>query len=176
MLVGIDAGHGWAEGRGDPGAVGPSGLMESDVTLRAALTMAERLVELGHEAVLTRSSRAFVSLQNRVEIAQAAKANLFVSLHCNAAASPAAHGSETLYYPTSPSGQALAKRLQWALLGAGGRRDRGIKPRSDLYVLRATAMPAALVELAFISNPQEERLLASEQWVTEVARALAEAV
>jgi N-acetylmuramoyl-L-alanine amidase len=176
MLVALDAGHGWAEGTGDPGAVGPSGLLESDVTLLAALAMAERLRELGNEVVLTRSGRAFVSLQERTRIADAAGAALFVSLHCNAAASPAAHGSETLYYPTSPSGRALAKRLQWALIEAGGRRDRGIKPRSDLHVLKAAAMPAVLVELAFISNPEEERLLGSEQWVTEVARALAEAV
>jgi|LSQX01.1.fsa_nt_gb N-acetylmuramoyl-L-alanine amidase len=176
MLVAVDAGHGWAEGRGDPGAVGASGLMEADVTLIAALAMADHLLELGHEVVLTRSSRAFVSLQERTAIANAAKARVFVSIHCNAAASPTAHGSETLYYPTSPNGQALAKRLQWALVEAGGRRDRGIKPRSDLHVLRATIMPAALVELAFITNPEEEYLLSSEQWISEVARALAEAV
>lgn len=176
MRVCIDAGHGWAEGTGDPGAIGPSGLLESDVTLMAALAMAEHLVELGHEVVLTRSSRAFVSLQQRTAIANDSDARLFVSIHCNAAANPLAHGSETLYYPTSPSGQALAKRLQWALVEAGGRRDRGTKPRGDLHVLKATRMPAALVELAFISNPDEERLLSSGQWVVEVARALGDAV
>jgi N-acetylmuramoyl-L-alanine amidase len=176
MLVAVDAGHGWAEGRGDPGAVGASGLMESDVTLMAALAMAERLRELGRKVILTRNSRAFVSLQERTAIANAAKAECFVSLHCNAAATATAHGGETLYYPTSPRGQALAMRLQIALVEAGGRRDRGTKPRGDLHILRATTMPAALAELAFISNPAEERLLASEQWVTEVARALADAV
>lgn len=176
MLVAVDAGHGWAEGRGDPGAVGPSGLMESDVTLLAALAMAERLKELGHDVLLTREKRPFVSLGARTKMANDSGARLFVSIHCNAAANPLAYGSETLYYSTSKSGQALARRLQGALIESGGRRDRGIKPRADLHVLKATNMPAALVELAFISNQGEERLLANTQWVTEVARTLAEAV
>lgn len=171
MRVCIDAGHGLP----DPGAIGPTGLKEADVTIVAANALAERLRELDHTAMLTRTGPGRPLLE-RARVANSSKCAAFVSIHCNAAYDPAAHGSETLYYPGSVRGTELAQRLQQALVRVGGRRDRGIKPRKDLYVLRETDMPAALVELAFLSNPAEGRLLGSEQWVTEVARALGDAV
>lgn len=171
MLIAIDAGHGLP----DPGAVGPSGLRESAVTMLAAESLAGRLRELDHTAMLTRIGPG-MPLWERTRVANKATAAAFVSIHCNAATNPAAHGSETLYYPGSVRGAELAQRLQQALVRVGGRRDRGLTERSGLHVLRRTDMPAALVELAFISNPEEEKLLADTDWVTRVARALGDAV
>ncbi len=175
MII-LDAGHGWHNGRGDPGAIGPTGLKESDVTLLVATRMAGRLQEAGHQVLLTRPGRGFVSLSDRIRTANAAGADALVSIHCNAAHGSEVGGSETLYYPGSVQGERLARELQWWLVHMGGLRDRGLKPRGDLAVLRNTKMPAVLVELAFISNPVEERLLAHPGWLSGVARGLADAI
>ncbi len=175
MII-LDAGHGWHNGRGDPGAIGPTGLKESDVTLLVVTAMAARLEELGHLVRLTREGLCFVPLAERAKIANIARADALVSIHCNAAHGSEVGGSETLYYPGSVQGERLARELQWWLVHMGGLRDRGLKPRGDLAVLRNTKMPAVLVELAFISNPVEERLLAHPGWLSGVARGLADAI
>lgn len=172
MII-LDAGHGGK----DPGAVGPTGLQEKDVTSLVATSMAGHLREAGRQVLLTRPGPEFVSLADRVRIANAAAgADALVAIHCNAAHSPEAGGSETLYYPGSVQGEYLARELQWRLVHTVGLRDRGVKPRGDLAVLKRTKMPAALVELAFISNPVEEALLADPQWLAAIAAELAKGV
>ena len=87
----IDPGHG---GR-DTGAIGPHGVREKDVALAIARTLAERLRELGFTVVLTRKDDTYVSLDERTRIANEARADLFVSVHCNAARSRKLAGVET---------------------------------------------------------------------------------
>ena len=84
---------------------------------------------------------------------------MFISVHCNSFSTPSANGVETLYYPTSKNGARLAECVQNALLKQTGLFNRGCKMRRDLHVLKATKSPAILVETAFISNPEEEKLL-----------------
>lgn len=85
----IDAGHGGS----DPGARGPSGLRESDVTLAVSRRVAERLaVEHGIDVVMTRDSDVYVTLEDRAQRANEARADLFVSIHCNAAERVGARG------------------------------------------------------------------------------------
>jgi len=87
----IDPGHG---GR-DTGAVGPHGVREKDVALSIARTLAERLRALGFAVVLTRKGDTYVSLDERTRIANEAHADLFLSIHCNAARSRTLSGVET---------------------------------------------------------------------------------
>lgn len=176
-VVVLDPGHGGS----DSGARGPSGLLEKDVALAVAKKLETMLAASGARVVMTRKTDVDVygayasdaaELQARVNVgAYTPGAEVFLSIHCNAFASPAAHGTETFSYPKSARDGHLAACLQEALLHAGGRFNRGTKT-ANFYVLKRSTMPAALVELAFISNPEEERLLASDAFQTKMAEAL----
>lgn len=165
----VDAGH---SGFPDPGAIGPSGLRESDVTLAVAILLQKSLSTEGHQVTMTRTEDdpETDSLNFRCRIANEAQAELFISVHCNAAETPAAQGTETYYLPGSSGGRLLAKAVHDEMVNIG-LEDRGIKT-ANFYVLRYTDMPAVLVELAFISNPAEEALLGNPLFQQQLAAGL----
>jgi N-acetylmuramoyl-L-alanine amidase len=165
----LDPGHGGT----DPGAVGPGGTKEKDINLIVAKQVADHLGRHGVQVVMTRDGDQTVSLDQRCTISDNAGADLFVSIHCNAVEDRTAHGTETWY--VSPTGQKLAQKVQTGLIVALGRADRGVK-QGNKYVLKNTKAPAALVELAFISNPEEEKLLASADFPKRAAEAVARGV
>lgn len=173
-IIIIDAGHG---GR-DSGAVGPAGLREKEITLAVALQVADILLGIGVEPQLTRNTdkhfatSVSADLAARTKLANKAGAALFVSVHCNSSTDLSATGTETYHYPNSVAGNRLANYLQRQLVAALGLRDRGVKSE-NFAVLRETTMPAALVELAFISNPQEEALLRNTAVQQKAAWAIA---
>jgi N-acetylmuramoyl-L-alanine amidase len=171
MIICVDPGH----GGNDPGAIGPSGLTEAEVNLFAGRLLATSLAEAGHDVIMTRSGMQGISLSDRCHMSNQAKADLYVSIHCNSASNSEAHGSETWYYTGSVAGKQWAQRLQTALIRSGGRQDRGIKT-GTFAVLKGTKAPAVLIELAFISNPDEERLLQDQEWLTHVVDELALAI
>src|SRR5690606_11378128 len=104
----IDPGH----GGNDPGAVGPTGLRESDVVLDIALRVVQLLDDRGRAVLMTRDSDTAISLQQRTRIANNASSRLFVSLHCNAFTSPDANGVETWFWDGSVIGEKLANHIQ----------------------------------------------------------------
>ncbi|WP_422448189.1 N-acetylmuramoyl-L-alanine amidase [Thermoanaerobacterium sp. DL9XJH110] len=171
MRIVIDPGHGGS----DPGAVGPNGLKEAHVNLAVALKVAEKLRKAGVEVKLTRTSDVFIDLQPRCDIANSFGADYFVSIHCNSAGTPKARGTETYCYKLGGKGEVLAKVIQAELIAATGRVNRGIKT-ANYYVLRRTNMPAVLTELAFISNPEEERLLSNPEFQEKFAIAIARGI
>lgn len=176
MRVTVDAGHGGY----DPGAVGPNGLQEKDVTLVVSKLLATKLQQAGIEVILTRDSDQTPwgpndDLQTRCRIANEWGADLFVSVHCNSAANPAACGTETYAYKPGGQGERFARAVQDELIRALGLTDRGVK-YANYYVLRYTNMPAILVELAFISNPIEERLLGKPDFQDLCATAIARGI
>lgn len=166
-VVVLDPGHGGA----DPGATGPGGSAEKHVNLAVALAASEALSGRT-ELHLTRRDDRTVPLGERAELASATRAALFVSVHANGSVDQRATGTETYHYPTSTLGATLAGFIQRRLVEALGRRDRGVKP-GDYFVLRETPCPAALVEVLFITNPEEERLLASGQVQRRAGEAIA---
>jgi N-acetylmuramoyl-L-alanine amidase len=170
LLIFIRPGHGGA----DPGAVGPNKLREADQALALAKLLAEKLTD--HKTQLARGWDVSLSLDTGVAMAEKARANLFVSLHFNAAKDIYAHGTETLYHPASEKGKALAGCIQKNLVTSLKLTNRGIKPRPNLYELRATSMPAVIVETAFISNPGEEKLIGDDAWLDKAADAIAEGI
>lgn len=164
----LDGGHGGK----DPGAVGPTGLKEAAVTLALVKKVGAILATQGIALGYTRIDDRYVSLDDRCAIANKAKARAFISIHINSAVTPKATGTETHAYSKGGNGDKLAQAIQKRLQPATGLADRGVK-YSNFAVLRETAMPAALVEVCFISNPKEEALLKQEAFLDKVAMAIA---
>ncbi|MBX6378715.1 MAG: N-acetylmuramoyl-L-alanine amidase, partial [Clostridia bacterium] len=169
-LVVIDPGHG---GR-DVGARGPSGTFEKDVNLAIARALADRLREAGVAVMLTREADVEVDLYARPTLAARPGVLAFISVHANAANDSNVQGTETYHYPGSASGRALAESIQRQLV-ALGLPDRGVRA-ADFVVLRESPVPAALVEVAFLSNPEGERLLTSSAFQGQAAAAIARGV
>ncbi|WP_371361616.1 hypothetical protein SRRS_29920 [Sporomusa rhizae] len=163
-VICLDPGHGGS----DQGALGPTGTMEKDNTLAIALLLKEKLEKSGATIVMTRDTDADVAYADaatneefgaRVEAANQAEADLFISIHNDSFTSTAAAGSTTFHYGDKESVR-LANLVQRGLSEKLSTKDRGARFAS-FYVLRHTNMPSILVEVAFISNPVEEMLLSS---------------
>jgi N-acetylmuramoyl-L-alanine amidase len=176
-LIVLDPGHGGS----DPGAIGKSGLREEDVNLAVALKAAEILQEQGVKVVLTRTSDTYVELRARAEMANSYGAAVFVSIHCNASLKLDVGGTATYTFARDSLAYQqeerlrLARLLQEELVAALGLRDLGVF-QENFAVLRYTQMPAALVEIAFISNPSEEQLLADPGFRERAAAAIARGI
>ena len=112
--------------------------------------LADKLQSFELDVVMTRETDVYIPLVERANIANEAGADLFVSVHTNAVTSRQAHGSEVLVYSLTSQSVPVAEDILDNLTELG-LRNRGVKPRPDLTVLRRTAMPAVLVETAFIS-------------------------
>jgi N-acetylmuramoyl-L-alanine amidase len=168
-VVAIDAGHG---GR-DTGAIGPTGLLEKDVILDIAQRVRELLVRAGIRVVMTRETDSFVELPDRPRTAKQQGASVFVSIHANASVRPSANGSETYYL--SPQSQVLAQMVQEELGRIPNLVNRGIKTASFL-VLRESDMPAVLVEVAYVSNLDEEARLRQQAFRQRLAEAVSRGV
>jgi len=169
MKIFIDPGHGGT----DPGAVG-SGLKESDINLDTALRLERILVRRGFDTKMSRTTDVFVPLAERAEMANNWGADYFISVHSNASEDPTASGIETLYYKENTPGMYLASEIQNQLVLQNGLVDRGIIPRPNLAVLRLTSMPAVLVELGFLSNPTEAKLLGTPEFRQRSAQGIAD--
>lgn len=170
-IIVIDPGH----GGNDPGAVGPTGLYESHVAWRIACMVADILMRYNIQIIFTRNGDERVSLDKRVQIANSAKVDYFVSIHINSAANPSATGTETFAYAKSVEGDKLAHSIQRNLVESIGLADRGVKYNS-MQVVRETKMPAALVEVAFINNPAEEALLKQDEFLERAAVGIAKGI
>jgi N-acetylmuramoyl-L-alanine amidase len=184
-LVVLDPGHGEQIDfqRFDPGAVGPTGLQEHQVNLAVAREAGKYLTQQGVEVVYTRTGPTNLDLEGRAALANSQNADVFVSIHANASTKPEAQGTATYCYAPDAGPLAaqrslrlkLAGMIQEELVQALGRPDLGVK-EAGFAVLRLTNMPSALVEVAFISNPEEERLLRSPEFVRRAGEAIARGV
>ncbi|MDN4492143.1 N-acetylmuramoyl-L-alanine amidase [Ureibacillus aquaedulcis] len=169
-IVALDAGH----GAHDPGAV-KNGLSEKNMTLAIALKVRDILKQSGIEVVMTRSTDTYLSLDERVSVAQKSGADIFVSLHMNSATNTSASGTETYYTNAgttsrATASKALAEFIQERLVDELGTKDRGEKTE-NYRVIYKNSLPAVLVEMGFISNTAEAKLINTHQ--TETAKAIA---
>jgi N-acetylmuramoyl-L-alanine amidase len=211
LKIAVDAGHGGE----DHGAKGKAGLLEKEVSLRLALALGERLRDFGYEPLFIRPDDTFIPLWDRAKVANQAGADLFVSLHLNAARARGAKGSEvyflslgegnvdaeTLAAENGPEpekaadaegvvasiledlaqkaylqdSEKLAVEIQIQLNLLGGIKERGVK-QAPFVVLKGAAMPAVLVETAFISNPKEEAKLKDPVFLRRVADSIAKGI
>ncbi len=163
----IDPGH----GGDDPGGQAFSDIREKTVVLEISKHIAEVLREDGMDVIMTREGDYTVDIYDRPEIANRANADVFVSVHCNADSRGITEGTETYYYPNGAASEELARVLHAQLVNTLQRPDRGVR-YGNFAVLREAKMPAVLLELLYLTSPQEERLLRNPQ----VQRMIAEAV
>ncbi|MBW4545877.1 MAG: N-acetylmuramoyl-L-alanine amidase [Symplocastrum torsivum CPER-KK1] len=170
MVVMIDPGHGGK----DPGTIGIGGVQEKNVILPISQEVAAILEQQGVQAVLTRTSDYFVSLEGRVQMADRANANLFVSIHANAISMsrPDVNGLETYYYS---SGQRLAQTIHNSILQSVDVSDRRVR-QARFYVLRKSSMPSVLVEVGFLTGRDDSAKLANPNYRSQVAQAIARGI
>ena len=163
-LIFLDPGHGGS----DPGAIGPAKTREKDVTLAVARKVKALLEKAGAKVVLTRETDKDVFAVNasgadelgaRAATAnRSAKSAVFISIHADSFSDRNVGGSSAFYFAKSNYDQMLAQNLQRSVAAAGGLQDRGTQS-ANFFVLKRTRIPAALLELGFISNPAEEKFL-----------------
>ena len=166
----IDAGHG---GDYDPGAV-YAGRREKDDNLRLALAVGNILENNGVDVFYTRVTDVYDSPLEKARMANRSDADLFVSLHRNAALEPGrGSGTMTLVYEEEGIAEDLAESINNELRKTGFQ-DLGIFERPDLIVLRRTSMPAVLVEAGFIDNPEDNARFDRE--FEAVAQAIADGI
>lgn len=171
MKVCVDAGHGGS----DPGAVGtvPFEVEEHTVNLAVAERVEAALEGRGHWVVMTRRQDRTLSLRARADFANRLGAELFVSVHANAAASSWAEGMEVYHFPGSGAGQHAAHEIRWQLATRfPDHRDRGVK-EANFTVLRRTWMPAVLVECEFLTNPEQLVFLTDPDYQQRIGEAIA---
>lgn len=175
----IDPGHGGF----DPGAIGPHGTREKDVTLAIGLKVKELLENNGMAVVMTRlgdyapgrATEVKADLKNRAAIANSSNADIFVSIHINSAPVRTASGCECYIYRRGGAAEKLAVAIQKNIVAETGLADRGVKT-ANFYVLRGTKMPAVLGETGFISNPVEELKLKDPQFQLKIAKGYAKGI
>ena len=166
-IIALDPGHG-----GHPGAVA-NGVREADVNLAVALKLRDKLTAMGAAVVMTRTAdqpatgcNSFDDLQFRVALAQNTNADVFVSLHSNSYHKAETAGAMTFYQSGRPTD--LARAIQSGLVGEVGVVDKGVRP-ANFYVLRNSDIPAALVEMGFLTNQAEAARLANDSYQNELA-------
>jgi N-acetylmuramoyl-L-alanine amidase len=163
-VIVLDAGHGGY----DSGTRGVT-YLEKTLTLRTAKELAPLLQNAGAKVILTRSSDIYLSLAQRVNISNYNKAHAFISLHYNAY-STTSTGVMTFYYNSSKDAP-LASAIQSNLAATTKLRNMGYK-YGNYHVLRDNRQPAALVELGFLSNPSEEKLVATTTYQKNAAKGI----
>lgn len=167
MIIGIDPGHGGI----DPGAVGPTGVREADITLEISLLLADILRDRGHSVVLTRLSDDAVSLRDRVNLLNDAGCDLVLSIHINAFENTDPDYISAWICGTGGQAENIANVLIPALAAATGWPDGGVRVKG-FYVLRKTDAPAVLLELGFISNPEQEQKLIETYLQANIAQTI----
>ena len=182
-VIVIDPGH----GGNDSGAIGPTGVMEKTVTLNIALRLQKLLEAEGATVYMTRSTDTEVSpkganasdieeLQARCDVANNHNADIFISIHNDSFTNGAAKGTTGYYYSRgSAKSRDLADKVRSGVIDQIGTQSRGTQS-CNFYVVKHTDMPATLVEVAFISNPEEEKLLNSDDGAQKAAQGIADGI
>lgn len=168
----IDAGHGGE----DVGATGASGQYEKNFTLSVAKKVSKLLEQNPHiQVYMTRSDDSFISQESRHRpiYANDLNADLFLSIHANTFTDSSVSGTETFYY--HPYSLKFAEIMQKNLVQATGFKDRGVK-KEDLFVIKDTTMPAVLLEIGYLTNPQDESQMWTEDFQDRVATAIVDGI
>lgn len=182
-VVVIDPGHGGP----DPGSIAQSGLLEKDVVLDVGIRLRGLLEDAGVKVVMTRDDDVDLSgltsgslrerwraaHRKRLEIVEASGAHVVISIHANSVPSPRWSGAQTFYNPSgAPENRLLAELIQRELRHITGGTDRIASDKVEHFLLNNTKLPAVLVEVGFLSNPDEARLLADPSYRQQLAWAI----
>ncbi|WP_309118589.1 N-acetylmuramoyl-L-alanine amidase [Paenibacillus sp.] len=166
VKVMIDAGH----GGNDPGAISRTGKYEKDLTLAVTQKVLDRLEnEKLVEPFSIREDDTYLAPAERAKVANAAGVDLFISIHANTASSATVKGTETYYW--NDNSVEFAKQIHNSVLQAVGTADRKVK-QERFVVVRETTMPAALLELGFLTNAEDEAKLYNDAVQDRIADAI----
>lgn len=178
--IGIDNGHGFnTNGKRTPPFPDTNKVIrEWEFNHPTARFTKTELEALGHTVIMLSDTDKDTPLEERVKIANSNKVDLIVSFHYNAYKGIwGSHGGiETLYNLGSFKGQALANLVQREVIQTSNLRDRGVKARSDLYLLNKTIAPAILIECGFMDNLDEAKLMLDVNYQIDIARATTKAI
>ncbi|WP_239619205.1 N-acetylmuramoyl-L-alanine amidase CwlD [Cohnella mopanensis] len=181
-IIALDAGHGGADG----GAVSRDGVIEKDLNLAIVLYLRDYLQQAGAVVQLTRegdydlalpetkgySKRKTEDLLQRADRVRKQQADLAISIHMNSIPSPRWSGAQTFYSTKNEEGKRLAAVIQAELRNMLGNTQRIAKKADTIYLLKTLDMPTALVEVGFLSHPEEANLLADEEYQRKVAASI----
>ncbi|WP_236025930.1 N-acetylmuramoyl-L-alanine amidase [Alicyclobacillus suci] len=181
-VIVVDAGHGGK----DSGARGVAGVHEKEITLAVAHRLTWYLQEAGATVVTTRMTdtdlasdedernrrRHLGDLRGRFEVTKRQKIDAFVSIHCNAAPSPAWHGAQVLYLKDNEHAKQLATVMQQTFQETLLPTKRSIQSNRTLYLLKRIDGPTVLAEIGFITNPNEAHWLQQPSYQDKVALAM----
>ena len=170
-------------GEPDGGAVGVSGVVEKDINLAIVQKLQEVLESKGFEVILTRNGDSGLQDENaetirkmkvsdmnkRLDIMKNSHADIFVSIHMNSFGDQKVSGLHIFYDKNHPEIERLAKSIQ--------NKMHAVKTADErLFLMKNPPMPAILIECGFLSNPDEEKKLASDEYQSKIAWAIASAI
>lgn len=186
-IILIDAGHGMPDG----GAVGYSGNAEEKINLAIAKKTADVLGGKGYVTIMTRKDNNSLAAEEnksirktkvedmklRAEMMQKSGADLFLSIHMNSYPNEKVNGLRLFYSANHPEIKELTENMQKAIGEVTGAKTHAVKTADrDLFLMKKPPIPAILVECGFISNPEEEKKLMSEEYRAKIAWAIGDAV
>ncbi len=180
-VIVLDAGHGYPDG----GATGTTGLMEKDVNLIITKNLQALIEQGGGSVILTRTDdnsihdpnktsikeQKISDLENRVKIMNESKADIFVSIHLNKFSQSQYYGAQVFYSINDEESKILAESIQTELKNnIDNENKREVKPADQgIFILKNANIPAVIVECGFLSNPEEEGLLATDKYQKQIA-------
>lgn len=170
-VIAIDPGHGGF----DPGALGHNGADEKDINLAIAHKLANILRQAGAGVIITRETDAPLAhtkngdLQARLDMVRDSGADIFITIQCNSDPNSSYHGAQTFYYPGSDGGKLLAEDIQKEIKQVLNNTHRQPQKHSETYLLRNLDIPSVIVEVGFISHPEEEKSLNDSHYQNKMA-------
>jgi N-acetylmuramoyl-L-alanine amidase len=178
-LIYIDPGHGGSDG----GAVGYEGICEKDIVLEIGKKLKHFLEQAGYEVLMTRTgdydlagsdseNRKRDDIYRRVDLINSTNCLLYVSIHANKFSDPRIYGAQVFYKANSKEAQELAESIQEAIKALLQNTDRFAKSIEDKYLIDNVRRKGCLVEVGFLSNPEEARMLENEYYQEKMAYAI----
>ena len=173
-IIAVDAGHGGT----DPGAIGVTGVTEKEINLILAKKLETLLTEKGATVIMTRTDDDTFSdnkkedLDKRAALVEEKEAELFLSIQCNAVPNHDLRGAQTFYYPDSKQGKLLAETIQDRFIKTLKNTDREAITLSSAYIMSKLEIPAIMVEVGFLSHPEEEALLRDDAYREKITAAI----
>ncbi|MBS4220919.1 N-acetylmuramoyl-L-alanine amidase CwlD [Bacillus sp. FJAT-49711] len=177
-IIYLDPGHGGPDGGAEGGET-----QEKDIALNVSHKLRDYLQEQGALVLMTRetdtdlaspdtrglSRRKTEDLHKRLKIINESEADLFLSIHLNAIPSPRWSGAQTFYAPHNSDNKRAAKFIQQELVLSLGNTTREAKTIQQIFLLKNAKKPGALVEIGFLSNPNERESLKQDDYQEKVA-------
>ncbi|WP_349410718.1 N-acetylmuramoyl-L-alanine amidase CwlD [Pseudalkalibacillus sp. SCS-8] len=181
-IIVLDAGHGGVDG----GAVGEGNVHEKEIALNISLMLRDYLQQAGALVIMTRETdkdlageetkrirhRKTEDLLKRTEIVNNSGADMFISIHLNAIPSSRWYGAQVFYNPAYDENEKVAKLIQHQIRSNLENTTRKAKPIGNVYMIRKAEIPGALVEVGFLSNPNERELLKTKLYQTKLAASI----